>query len=77
MSTLERATSLLQNLSEEKLKTICSFIEYIKDDEKSMSKDIVNDHSAFGIAHKYANPELMEREKEAFIDAMAQKHAFG
>ncbi len=31
--------------------------------------------SAFGIAHKYANPDLMSLEKEAFANAMAEKHA--
>ena len=30
--------------------------------------------SAFGIAHEYANPELIPLEKETFANAMAEKH---
>ncbi|MDY5181516.1 hypothetical protein [Butyribacter sp.] len=29
--------------------------------------------SAFGIAHKYANPDLMSQEKKSFANAMTEK----
>lgn len=31
--------------------------------------------SIAGIAHQYANPELISLEKEAFANAMAEKHS--
>lgn len=31
--------------------------------------------SIIGIAHEYANPELIPLEKEAFANTMAEKHA--
>ena len=31
--------------------------------------------SALGILHKYANPDLQHLEKNAFADAMGEKHA--
>ena len=74
MSTLEKAMDLLQTIPENKLETVCTFLQFIKyQDETSKTKQ--NNNSAFGIAHQYANPDSIPLEKEAFANAMAEKHA--
>ena len=74
MSTLEKAMNLLQTIPENKLDTVYAFLQFIK-----FQADLQENHnqntSAFGIAHQYANPNLIPLEKEAFADAMAEKHA--
>ncbi len=74
MSTLEKAMNLLQTIPENKLDTVYAFLQFIK-----FQDDLQENHnqntSAFGIAHQYANPNLIPLEKEAFADAMAEKHA--
>lgn len=72
MSTSEKAIDLLQTLPEHELETAYTFLQLI--DEKN-DEDETKKNSAFGIAHEYANPELVPLEKEAFADAMAGKHA--
>lgn len=38
-------------------------------------KPTVVRHAAFGALSKWADPKLIEHEKDAFADAMVQKHA--
>ena len=71
MSTLEKAMSLLQELPEQKVETVYTFIQFIIANDAA---DTANRTSAFGIAHKYANPDLIDKEKEAFSNAMFKKH---
>ena len=71
MSTLEKAMSLLQELPEQKVETVYTFIQFIIANDAA---DTANRTSAFGIAHKYANPDLIDKEKEAFSNAMVKKH---
>lgn len=74
MSTLEKTMELLQTIPENKLDTVYTFLQFIKfQDEPAL--DTAKNTSAFGIAHKYANPSLIPLEKEAFANAMAEKHA--
>lgn len=74
MSTLEKAMELLQTIPENKLETVYTFLQFVKfQDETAEIKRSSN--SAFGIAHEYANPSLIPLEKEAFANAMAEKHA--
>ena len=77
MSTLEKAMDLLQTVPESELETVYAFLQFIKFRENSIpqNKGKSQKSSAFGIAHKYANPELIPLEKEAFANAMAEKHA--
>ena len=70
MSTLEKTMELLQELPENELETVYTFVQSIK-----LHVDKKERTSAFGIAHKYANPDLIPLEKEAFANAMAEKHA--
>ena len=71
MSTLEKAMLLLQELPEQELETVYTFIRFIIAND---SADATEASSAFGMAHKYANPDLIEKEKEAFANAMVRKH---
>lgn len=71
MSTLEKTMNLLQELPEQKLETVYAFVRFIQAD---ISSDTSESSSAFGMASKYANPELISKEKEAFSNAMVRKH---
>ena len=72
MSTLEKAIILLQEMPEQSIETVYNFMQNLQ--IHLISNDTPKE-SAFGIAHKYANPALIEKEKEAFENAMVQKHA--
>ena len=74
MSTLEKTIELLQTIPENKLDTIYTFLQFVKSQEDSKEEQSQST-SAFGIAHKYANPDLIPLEKEAFANALAEKHA--
>lgn len=77
MSTLEKAMHLLQSIPENRLESVYTFLQFIKFQEMGHEfPEIRNgETSAFGIAHEYANPDLIPLEKEAFANAMAEKHA--
>ena len=74
MSTLEKTIELLQTIPESKLDTVYTFLQFIKFQDE-LKEEKAKSTSAFGIAHKYANPSLIPLEKEAFANAMADKHA--
>lgn len=77
MSTLEKAMELLQQMPEQKIEAIYTYICFVNSQmdteetvpHKKSAKSIV------GIAHKYANPDLIPLEEGAFANAMAEKHA--
>lgn len=72
MSTLEKAMNLLQEMPEQTIEAVYAFMQSI------LARDgHAEPSAAFGIAHKYANPALMEQEKGAFERAMAEKHDAG
>lgn len=83
MSTLEKTIHLLQEMPEHTLESLYDFIYSIwirqdnnaKQPENTFIPDEKNVDSIIGIAHEYANPELIPLEKEAFANAMAEKHA--
>ena len=78
MSTLEKTIDLLQTIPENELETVYTFLQFIKFQEAKKNTSTENKNrktSAFGIAHEYANPELIPLENEAFANAMAEKHA--
>ncbi len=74
MSTLEKAMQLLQTIPENELDTVYTFLQFVKQ-KSPQTNEPSGKTAAFGIAHKYANPELIPLEKEAFANAMAEKHA--
>ena len=67
ISTLEKTMNLLQKLPEQKLETVYAFVRFIQTD---ISSDTSESTSAFGMAAKYANPELISKENSY---AMARK----
>lgn len=76
MSTLEKAMNLLQTMPENKLEAIYMYMRFVsaQTDEPTVP-GVKSARSIVGIAHEYANPELIPLEKEAFANAMAEKHA--
>lgn len=83
MSTLEKTINLLQEMPEQTLESLYDFICSVWTRQNDNSKQLENTYtpdakdvdSIIGIAHEYANPELISLEKEAFANAMAEKHA--
>ncbi len=78
MSTLEKAIDMLQTMPERKLEAVYTYIQFVNTLAENEEIVTVNKKSAAsiaGIAHKYANPKLIPLEKEAFANAMAEKHA--
>lgn len=77
MSTLEKAMELLQKMPEQKIEAIYTYICFVNSqmeaEETSQKKKSAK--SIVGIAQKYANPDLIPLEKEAFANAMAEKHS--
>ncbi len=69
MSTLEKAMNLLQEMPEQALERVYAFMQMV-----SAQQQPTPPSSAFGIAHKYADPALIAQEGGAFELAMAEKH---
>lgn len=70
MSTLEKAMNLLQEMPEQAIETVYAFMQSVLARQSSRNES----SGAFGIAHKYANPELIDSERGAFERAMVEKH---
>ncbi len=70
MSTLEKAMNLLQEMPEQAIETVYAFMQSMLAQQDQHAEP----STAFGIAHKYANPALMDQEKDAFARAMVNKH---
>ena len=78
MSTLEKAIDLLQTMPEDKLEAVYMYMCFVStqmDTKEPVVKQEKKASSIVGIAHQYANPKLIPLEKEAFANAMAEKHA--
>ncbi len=73
MSTLEKAMDLLQEMPEQAVETVYAFMQSVLAQQDRRAKPV----SAFGIAHKYADPALIEAERGAFERAMVEKHEAG
>ena len=77
MSTLEKAMNLLQTMPENKLEAVYMYMRFVSTQTENDELTSLNEKDALsivGIAHEYANPELIPLEKEAFVNAMAEKH---
>ena len=70
MSTLEKAINLLQEMPETAIETVYAFMQSVLAQQNRRSET----SGAFGIAHKYSNPALIESERGAFERAMVEKH---
>ncbi len=75
MSTLEKTINLLRDMPEQSIENVYRFIRVLQSRQDNAGHAVRQETSAFGIAHKYANPALIEKEKEAFQNAMLKKHA--
>lgn len=73
MSTLEKAIGLLRQMPEPMVEVVYGFMQSMSDHQETNTA--VSEDTAFGIAHKYANPSLIEKETGAFERAMAEKYA--
>jgi len=62
MSTLEKAMNLLQEMPKQAIETVYAFMQSILAQQNRRAEP----SAAFGIAHKYADPALIEREKGVF-----------
>jgi len=73
MSTLEKAMDLLQEMPEQAVETVYAFMQSVLEQQDRRAEP----STAFGMAHKYANPALIESERGAFERAMVEKHEAG
>ena len=79
----EQAIELLQDIPDDKILTVIEILKALKEfylnenisktDEPN--KDIYTPSCAMGIFNKYANPALIPMEKEAWGEAIKEKHA--
>lgn len=70
MSTREKAMNLLQEMPEQAIEAVYAFMQSVLT-QQSRRAEV---SGAFGIAHKYADPALIESERRAFERAMVEKH---
>lgn len=80
MSTLEKTIGLLKTMPNDKIETVYAFVRFIDSDTYEMPSGHASAkqekiQSMLGIAHEYANPELIEKEEGAFERAIAEKYA--
>ena len=57
-------------MPEQAIETVYAFMQFVQGQQNRRTES----SGAFGIAHKYSNPALIENEKGAFERAMAEKH---
>lgn len=74
MSTRERAYSLIDRLSENQLDAVVDFLNAFFEPVSQTQKKELSAESVMGIASKYANPDLIQSEKEAWANAAAEKY---
>lgn len=72
MSTLEKAIDLLHKMPETNLEMVYSFMKFLQTQSTENTESKTT--SAFGIAHSYANPNLIAAEKGVFENEMVKKH---
>ncbi len=71
MSTLQKAVNILQNMPETELEAAYTYLLFLYENYPSQQESTT---SAFGIAHKYANPDLIGKEEGAYQDAIYKKY---
>lgn len=80
MSILEKTIGLLETMPNDKIETVYAFVRFIDSDTYKLSPESASTkmetiQSMLGIAHEYANPELIEQEEGAFERAIAKKYS--
>ncbi|MCI8597332.1 MAG: hypothetical protein HFJ10_02655 [Lachnospiraceae bacterium] len=80
MSTLEKTIGLLEALPDNKIETVYAFVRFIGSQDYESTNESLSERqkkvqSMLGIAHEYADPALIEQEKEAFERAIVEKYA--
>lgn len=78
MSTLEKAIGILREMPENKLEAVYMYIRFVdsqSDNNEAISTTKESINSLIGIAHEYANPSLVEKETDAFENAVIEKFA--
>ena len=79
MSILEKTIGLLETMPNDKIETVYAFVRFIESDTYKLPPEPTSQktetiQSMFGIAHEYANLDLIEQEEGAFERAMVEKH---
>lgn len=80
MSTLEKTISLLESMPNDKIETAYALLRFIDSDTYEPTSDTTASkmeaiQSMLGIAHEYANPDLIGQEEGAFERAIVEKYA--
>lgn len=73
MSTKELAYSLIDDLTESQLNEVIKILYAFSEAAVKKEKKGISAESVAGIAAKYANPDLIPLEKEAWANAAAEK----
>lgn len=74
MSTRELAYSLIDRLSENQLNAAIELLNTFFEPVSQKQNGGSSPENVMGIAAKYANPDLIPLEKEAWADAAAEKY---
>jgi len=80
MSNLKKqAIELLQDIPDEKIIIVIEMLKALKalytQNKKTEDKNYATPDNVMGICKKYANPNLIRLEKEAWNKAVMEKHA--
>ncbi|MCM1105337.1 MAG: hypothetical protein NC355_00185 [Blautia sp.] len=75
MSTLEKTINLLQEMPEQKLEAVYMYVRFVNAQTEEASSPKKDASSIAGLAKQYANTDMISLEKEAFANAMVEKHA--
>ncbi|MCL2378968.1 MAG: hypothetical protein FWC77_07565 [Defluviitaleaceae bacterium] len=72
----EQAFEIIRELPQEKIPTVIAVLRGLQmlSQQEHITKS--ENRSAMGIFNKYANPELVSLEKDAWKNAMVGKHGF-
>jgi hypothetical protein len=74
----EQAVEILQDIPDEKVVTVIEILKGLRVLYSQNEKSVAHDGAAasvMGIFSKYANPDLIPQEKEAWGEAVMDKHA--
>ena len=70
----EQAFKIIRELPQEKIPTVITVLRGLQMLSQQENASKSNTQSAMGIFNKYANPERIPLEKDAWKNAMVEKH---
>ena len=70
----EQAVEIIRELPQERIPTVITVLRGLQMLSRQESQPKSDTQSAMGIFNKHANPELMHLEKDAWKNAMVEKH---